>query len=63
MRTNIHINDSLIREAQKLSKIKTKKDVVETALMQLVRMLKRKQMLNLRGNVQWKGDLKKMRAS
>ena len=63
MRTNIHINDSLMKEAQRLSKIKTKKDVVETALEHLVRMLKRKQMLNLRGNVHWSRDLKKMRAS
>ena len=61
MRTNIEINDSLMRRAQKLSKIKTKKEVIEQALAHYVKALQRKDMLKLRGKINWAGDLEEMR--
>lgn len=61
MRTNIDINDKLMKRAQELSRIKTKKEVVEQALENFIKELQRRDMLNLRGKVQWDGDLDEMR--
>lgn len=40
MRTNIDINDDLLREAMELAKTKTKKETIERALHELIRDLK-----------------------
>lgn len=63
LRTNIELDEKLVKEALKLTNKKTKKDVVNYALEELVRKLKRKKLLDLEGKVQWKGDLDKMRKS
>lgn len=51
MRTNIDINDKLLKEAMKMSKIATKKDVINKALEEYVRFLHRESLRNLRGKV------------
>ena len=56
MRTNVSIDDSLIQEAMNLSQIKTKKDVIDHALRELVRMYKQKDLRDLRGQVQFYDD-------
>ncbi len=61
MRTNIVINDDLINEAMTLSKIKTKKAVVETGLKLLVQIKKQERLKSLRGKLEWDGDLDAMR--
>lgn len=61
MKTNIEVDDALVNEAKKLSRAKTKKQVVEQALHHYIESLSRKQMLQLRGQVQWEGDLDLMR--
>ncbi len=60
-RTNIDLNDKLIRKARKLTGIKTKKEIVERALELLVRTEGRKGILRYFGSGIWKGDLKAMR--
>ena len=62
MKTNIEIDEALLSEAKKLSQAKTKKQVVEQALQYYIQSLYRKQMLELRGKVQWEGDLDQMRS-
>ena len=64
MRTNIVIDDGLVEEALALSKLKTKKDVVHKALEEYVRVLKKKDLRELRGKIQLvEGyDYKKLRA-
>ncbi len=62
MRTNIVLNDELVREAMRLSHTNTKREVVDLALQNFVASLKRRNMRNLFGKVKWEGDLKKMRA-
>ncbi|QKJ30799.1 type II toxin-antitoxin system VapB family antitoxin [Mucilaginibacter mali] len=52
MRTNIDIDDALMLKAQKLSKLKTKKDVVENALKIYVQLENQKKLLELRGKVE-----------
>ena len=60
-RTNIHIDDNLIRRARKLTHLKTKREIVDRALELLVRSETRKRMLGYYGSGVWKGDLKVMR--
>ena len=62
MRTNIVLNDHLIKEAMRLSHTHTKKQTVELALENFVAFLKRKNMKNLFGKIKWEGDLKGMRS-
>ena len=61
MRTNIIIDDDLMNEAMALSKLKTKKSVVETGLKLLVQIKKQEQLKSLRGKLKWDGDLEAMR--
>ena len=61
MRTNIIIDDNLMDEAMKLSRIKTKKATVETGLKLLIQIKKQERIKNLRGKLHWDNDLDKMR--
>ena len=61
MRTNIIIDDDLMKEAMTLSNIKTKKAVVEFGLKLLVQIKKQEQLKSLRGKLKWNGDLETMR--
>ena len=61
MRTNIVINNELIKEAMALSKLKTKKAVVETGLKLLVQIKKQEKLKSLRGKLKWDDDLDSMR--
>jgi Arc/MetJ family transcription regulator len=61
MRTNIEIDDKLMKEAQKLSGLKTKRAVMDAALRMFVRVQHQKDILKLAGKVQWDGDLDAMR--
>lgn len=60
-RTNIELDDKLVEEAMKLTHKKTKKEVVNYALDELVKKLKRKKLLELEGQVEWTGNLDEMR--
>ncbi len=61
MRTNIYIDDNLMSDAQRLSGAKTKKEAVEQGLKLLVQMHKQQNIKQLRGKLQWDGDLEQMR--
>ena len=61
MRTNIVIDDDLMDEALKVSRLKTKKDAVEEGLKLLVQRKKQENIKALRGKLHWKGDLEDMR--
>jgi Arc/MetJ family transcription regulator len=61
MRTNIDLDDTLVNQALKLSKLKTKRDVVQAALTNYVSSMKKKELLHLKGRVTWEGNLKEMR--
>lgn len=62
-RTNIDIDDKLIQEGLKATNLRTKKDLVNYALEELVKKARRKRILKLEGKVRWEGDLRRMRAS
>ncbi|GAB2478099.1 type II toxin-antitoxin system VapB family antitoxin [Algoriphagus taiwanensis] len=61
MRTNIDIDEELIREAMRLSGNATKKATVEAALKQMVSLKKQERIRELRGKFRWEGNLDEMR--
>jgi Arc/MetJ family transcription regulator len=61
MRTNIVIDDKLMRETLRLTGLKTKREAVEEALRTLVRLRKQEDVRRLRGKLHWEGDLQAMR--
>ncbi len=62
-RTNIELDEKLVNEAMKLTNKKTKKEVVNYAVEELVRKLKQKKILELEGKVEWIGNLDETRKS
>jgi Arc/MetJ family transcription regulator len=60
-RTNINLDESLIRKARKLTRLKTKRKIVQKALELLVRSESRKAVLRYYGSGIWKGDRKAAR--
>ena len=63
MRTNIEIDNKLIREAKKISKANTKKEVVDIALRNYIKSKQQQKILDLFGKVKWEGNLKEMRSA
>ncbi len=61
MRTNVVIDDRLIEKAKKQTGLKTKKEVINYALKELVKRKERKRILDLAGKLRWEGDLGEMR--
>jgi Arc/MetJ family transcription regulator len=62
MRTNIVIDDKLMRETLRATGLKTKREAVETALRTLLRINRQGQIRRLRGKLDWQGDLDTMRS-
>jgi Arc/MetJ family transcription regulator len=60
-RTNIEIDDKLILKARKLTRLRTKREIVNKSLELLVRSEERKGLLRLFGSGIWNGDLKRSR--
>ncbi len=63
MRTNIDFDEKLIEEIMQLGKLKKRKEIVEKAMAHYARYLKRQDLLDLFGSVEWEGDLDEMRTS
>jgi Arc/MetJ family transcription regulator len=61
MRTNIMIDDALVREAMKASGARTKREAVEMGLRTLLRLSRQADIRRLRGKLDWQGDLGAMR--
>lgn len=61
MRTNIVLDDDLVKRAQQLTGIRTKRELVNTALRTLVRLNEQSSLRKLRGKLNWDGDLDEMR--
>jgi len=61
MRTNIDLDDALVNKAMKLTRISTKKALVNKALEELIKSNTRKGMLKYIDSNIWEGNLKDMR--
>ncbi|MBV6394813.1 MAG: hypothetical protein HFACDABA_00383 [Anaerolineales bacterium] len=63
MRTNIVLDDKLIERAQKVTGIKTKREVVHEALRLLILLSEQTDVRALRGKMAWVGNLDEQRQS
>jgi len=61
VRTNINIDDSLMREAIRKSGASTKKAAVEAGLKLLIQTRSQAAIRRWRGKVRWEGDLNRSR--
>ena len=61
MRTNIVIDDKLMRDTLRLTGLKTKREAVELGLRTLVRLHRQQRVKRYRGKLNWQGDLDAMR--
>lgn len=63
MRTNVVLDEKPVKEGLKLTGVKTKKDLVNLALKELVMKRKRKGILKLEGSIKREGNLDEIRRS
>ncbi|TSA40986.1 MAG: type II toxin-antitoxin system VapB family antitoxin [Betaproteobacteria bacterium] len=61
MRTNIVIDDKLMKDTLRLTGLKTKREAVELGLRTLLRLRKQAEIRRFRGKLNWQGDLDSMR--
>ena len=61
MRTNIEIDDKLMKDALRATGAKTKKEAVELGLRTLLDLRIQEKARELRGKITWEGDLNAMR--
>jgi Arc/MetJ family transcription regulator len=60
-RTNIVLDEDLVQAGLKATGLKTRKELVDFALRDLLRRESQRRILELKGTVQWEGDLPEMR--
>lgn len=60
-RTNIVLDDRLIREGLRVFRCRSKRELVHLALTELLKRARRRDLLSLRGRVKWEGDLAELR--
>ena len=61
MRTNIVIDETLMRETLNATGLKTKREVVDLGLRTLLQLQRQAEVLKYRGKLRWDGDLDAMR--
>lgn len=61
MRTNIVIDDKLMREAMRATGLNTKRAVVEEGLRLLIQVKGQNSIRRLKGRIQWQGNLDDLR--
>ena len=62
VRTNIEIDDKLMKDALRATGAKTKREAVELGLKTLVQLRAQEKARELKGKITWEGDLSAMRA-
>ena len=61
VRTNIVLDSKLVEAGLKATGLKTRRELVDFALRELLRHKQQKKLLSLKGKVSWEGDLGEMR--
>ena len=63
MRTNIDLDDDLVREAFEVTGLRTKKELIHEALRELVRARRKRELADLAGQIKFRRDFdhKKLR--
>lgn len=63
IRTNIVLDKNLLNDALQATGIKTRRELIEHALRELVRHKQQRKILSLKGKIQWEGDLDALRGA
>jgi Arc/MetJ family transcription regulator len=63
MRTHVELDDEVLDQVMDLGQYPSKKMALNTALVELAKLLKRRQLLELQGAIAWTGDLNALRQS
>ena len=63
MRTHVDLDEALLDQVVQLGHFPTKKAAIQAALVEFVKTLKRRELLALRGQMSWQGDLDQLRAT
>ena len=61
MRTNIVIDDKLMKDTLRATGLTTKREAVELGLRTLLRLKEQEEIKRFRGKLDWQGDLEAMR--
>ncbi len=61
MRTHIELDETLLEQVCALGRFTTKKAAVNSALAEYAKLLKKQELLALRGKIEWRGDLAQLR--
>ncbi len=62
MRTTVDLDENVVKEGVKLTRLKTKNELMSLALFELIERRKRKsRLISLEGKMKWEGDLEQMR--
>ncbi len=61
MRTNIVIDDKLMKDTLRATGLTTKREAVELGLRTLLRLKEQEEIKRFRGKLDWQGDLDAMR--
>jgi Arc/MetJ family transcription regulator len=62
MKTHVDIDDRVLDEVMRMGNFPSKKAAINTALAEYLRKLKRLDLLSMRANVPWVGNLDALRA-
>lgn len=60
-RTNVVLDEDLVEAGLKITGLKSRRALIDHALRELLRRESQKKILELKGKVQWEGDLSSMR--
>lgn len=61
MRTTLNLDDQTLQEAMSYAEGQTKTEIINEALRRFVRGKRQKELLELRGKVDWQGDVDELR--
>jgi Arc/MetJ family transcription regulator len=60
-RTNVVLDERVVKDCKRLTGIQTTRGVVDHALRELRRIRRQRRILGLEGKVNWRGDLARLR--
>ena len=60
-RTNVVLDDDLVESCRNSTGIKTKKDLIDFALHELLRRENQKKIRDLKGRIDWQGNIEEWR--
>ena len=60
-RTNVVLDEKIVSRAKKITGIRVTRQLIDYALQELLRHRRQRDILKLRGNIEWEGDLDAMR--